>query len=194
MTTLTLTSVILAIITPIIGVISVFSWEYKPQRMTRFLIVILSGIILGSMMYEERWPGFYLALIQFFGSCIYFILSFKYGMWGRSRLDIGVFISVILIGLVWYMTESSRIALVLSIVVHAVAFVPTFLKTWLYPRTESWIFYGCDVFAGLVSLFAISQIFTFGAIFSWYVFFLNLSMVLIIVLRRRYLLQQKISN
>lgn len=103
-------------------------------------------------------------------------------------MDMTVLISVILIGLTWYMTENSRIALILSIVVHAVAFVPTFLKTWLYPHTESWKFYSCDVLAALVSLFAISQIFTFGAIFSWYVFFLNLTMVLIIVSRRRCLL------
>jgi len=188
MNTLTLISIIFALITPIIWVRSIFKWEYKPQRMTRFLLLILSWIIFLSLIWEGKWAGFYLAIIQFFWSCIYFILSIKYWMWGKSRLDIWVLVSVMFIGCIWYFTQSSRLTLILSIFVDILCFVPTFLKTWHHPFTESWLFYSSDVLAGLVSLFAISNIFTFGAIFSWYVFLLNLTMVLIIVTRRKYLL------
>ena len=180
-------SIILALLTPIIGVISIYKWEYKPQRMTRFLILILTAIIFFSLLMQPITASTYLAGIQLLWSCIYFIASFKYWMGGTSKLDISVLLGVILIGIVWCMTNNALVVLMLSLWVDIVAFVPTFVKTWKYPHTESWMFYWCDVLAGLVSLFSLAQIFTFGAIFSWYVFFLNLTMVLIIVLRRKYL-------
>ncbi|MFA6079979.1 MAG: hypothetical protein WC753_00660 [Candidatus Gracilibacteria bacterium] len=194
MNTLTLISIFLALLTPIIGVRSIYKGEYKPQRMTRFLIFILTGIMFFSLLLQSRGAGVYLAGVQFLGSCVYFILSFKYGMGGASRLDFSVLVGVIAIGVIWSITSNPFLVLILSLGVDFIAFIPTFSKTWYYPHTESVPFYGCDVVAAMVNLIAISHIFSHDAVFSWYVLFLNLLMVLIIVFRRRYFLKEKVIS
>ena len=178
-------SVIFAFITPIIGITSIFRWEYKPQRMTRFLVLVLAGVFLVSLFIQDAGVGFYLATVQFIWASIYFGLSFKYWMGWTSSLDISVLIGVILLGIVWYLTNNPLIALVMSMIIYVIAFSPTFIKTWHYPYTESWLFYGCDVAAALISLVALWNIFILNALFPCFVLFLNLTMVMIIVLGRK---------
>jgi hypothetical protein len=76
-------------------------------------------------------------------------------MGGMSRFDIIVLIGVVCVGIIWYITNNPLVALVMSVLIYTVAFLPTFIKTWKHPYTESWPFYGCDVTAAIVSLVAL---------------------------------------
>jgi len=80
-------SVIIGFITPIIGIRSVLKGGFKPQRMTRFLIFVISLLFVGTLLAQGDRNGVFIAIAQLIGSLIIFILSIKKGMGGTEKFD-----------------------------------------------------------------------------------------------------------
>jgi len=70
------------------------------------------------------------------GTLSIFILSIKRGIGGSSKLDIMIFLMVIVSLVVWYTTKNPVLGLIMSIVTDFIAFSPTLIKAWVLPETE----------------------------------------------------------
>lgn len=178
-------SIIQGLIGQGIGIYSIFKGVYKPQRMTRFLYFLMSIIFIGTLIAQKSWDALGFALAQNLGGFFIFLLSFKYGMGGFNKSDIIVLVGTFISGTIWLVTKNPTYALLFGIITDLIAFIPTFLKTWVLPYTEDWKFYASDVLASSFSGLSLTR-FTIGDLaYPVYIFILNLSVTLLIVIRRK---------
>ena len=81
-----------------------------------------------------------------------FLFSFKYGF-GRATLWDGIFLSVALLAFIpWAITRDPTLSVVIAVGIDLVSFIPTFRKTWSYPKTESSGLYAANVARHVLAL------------------------------------------
>ncbi len=180
-------SIIAGFVSPIIGVASVLKGSFRPQRMTRFLIFLVSLLFVGTLYAQGDRNSIYMASAQLLGSAALFYLSLKRGMGGNTRLDWIVFVMALVSLVVWQTNNNPLLGLLMSIVTDFIAFVPTLIKTWKYPGTEEWKFYMSDVVASFFSILSIVAFSLSNVVFPVYILLINTTSVLMILGRRQYL-------
>lgn len=178
-------SIFLGFITPIIGVRSILKGEYKPQRITRLLLFIVTAIFVGTLFSQGDRIGLFLAIPSFIGSTAIFILSIKYGVGGRSKMDIITLIGALFSLVVWKVTDNPTLGLYASILTDFIGFSPTLVKSYKEPYTESYLFYGCDLVASFFNLLALKSYLMMDLAFPLYIFLVNFTITVIILIRRR---------
>lgn len=188
MTNLFLTlSTIAAFCSPLIGIYAILRGNFRPQRMTRFLIWIISVLFVGTLYAQGDRNGIYIAGAQLLGSTAIFFLSLKRGLGGTSRFDFFVFGLAILSLIIWQTTANPTLGLLMSIFTDLIAFTPTLVKTWKLPHTEDWRFYLSDVVASFFGLLAITNFDLKTLAFPTYILFINTTGVVMILLRHHHL-------
>lgn len=176
-----------------VGVYAVFKSGYKPQRMTRFIYVLMTLMFVSTLASQGSWDALYLAGTQAIGTILFFILSLKYGMGGMNRLDLFTFFGFLVSLVVWKMTSNPTLALYLAILTEAIGFIPTIEKTWRMPWTEDWRFYFSDVLAGAFSILSVSVVSLENYAFPLYIFLLNLLAMILIIWRGKVVSRPKSS-
>lgn len=180
-------SIIAGSVAPIIGVTSVLKGSFRPQRMTRFLIFLVSLLFVGTLYAQGDRNSIYMASAQLLGSTALFFLSLKRGMGGNTKFDWVVFTMAIGSLIVWQTTKNPLLGLLMSLVTDFIGFVPTLIKTWKYPETEEWKFYMSDVVASFFSILSIGVFSLSNLAFPVYIFLINTVSVVMILGRKRYL-------
>src|SRR5688572_9227777 len=118
-------SAILPIISSWTYIVAIWKGSVSPQRMTRFLMLIISGLSFGSLLAGDDHSGIWLALASFVQSLAIVMLTFRHGMGGRDRLDM-VCLLLCGIGIVLWMTfDESLIGLIASLVADLIACIPS---------------------------------------------------------------------
>jgi hypothetical protein len=178
-------SIIAGFSTPTIGIYTMLKSDFRPQRMTRFLIMLISLIFFGTLYAQGDTNGIWIALAQVIGSTIIFILSIKRGIGGYGKFDLIIFLLAVLSLILWQTSHNPMLGLIMSIVTDLIAFTPTIIKMWQLPNTEEWRFYLSDLVASTFSLLSLT-VYSFSTIvFPAYIFFFNLIGVSVILFRRR---------
>lgn len=173
----------IASLLPLIGGIvyirSIFRGKSVPQRMTRLLMLVITGLSFISLWADGDTSGIWLALASLAQAIIVWALSFRYGMGGRDRLDIACFfLCFIGIGL-WWGSGDALVGLAAFILADFVAVLPSLVKTIRLPFTELALFYALDVVAA--SLILLVGPYTVDALlYPVYLFCINLAFVMII--------------
>ena len=178
-------SILAGFTSPVIGINSILRGNFRPHRMTRFLIFLVSLLFVGTLLAQGDHNGIFIAVAQFLGSAVIFYLSLKRGLGGWATTDKIVLVMSLLTIVVWKTTSDATLALLMSIVADVIGFSPTLVKTWKWPETEEWKFYMSDVVA---SFFSILSIATYGLAtlaFPVYILLINTTSVVIILGRRR---------
>ena len=178
-------SVIFSISAYLAGIISIIMGGFRPQRMTRFLLFLISILLVATSFAQGNRNTVYWMLAICIGNLIIFILSIKKGLGGTSKLDICVFFMVIISLIVWFTTKDPVVGLTLSIVTDFIAFSPTLIKSWILPETENWKVYMIEVFCSSCNLLSLSY-FSFGKlVFPVYMLLINSTTTSIIFFRGR---------
>lgn len=156
----------------------------KPQRTTRLLLVVICLISFTSLFSQNYTPGLWLALMSLLQAVVLCLLSLKWGIGGRSNLD-GICVLLCVVGIIWWLLSGQSLGgLVASIVADLVAVVPSAVKTFRWPKTESWLFYLLDAISGLI--FALIGPRTFIAlVYPLYIVLVNLAFVALILVGAR---------
>lgn len=181
-------SSVFALITSIFGIYFIFKGEYKPQRMTRTISVIINTIFVLSLFFGGDKSAIYLAMGGWISSIIIFILAFKYGIGGKSKFDflvLGLSITSIII---WKITDNPIIALYFSIFAGFFGMIPTVFKSYMQQYTENPIFYASDIIASFFSclaVFSLGQSSDLAKIsYPLYILIINLLCFILIILGR----------
>ena len=174
---------LVASLLPLIGSVtyirSIFKGKTVPQRMTRLLMLVISALAFISLWADGDTSGIWLALASLVQAAIIWLLSFRYGMGGRDRLDILCFILCFAgIGL-WWVSGDALIGLLAFIVADFVAVIPSLVKTVRLPHTELALFYLLDVVAsGLIVL--VGPYSWQALLYPTYLLAINLAFVMVI--------------
>ena len=171
----------LAGISSLLYIISILRGKNKPQRITRF--VVFGTILLGTFaLYANHdWPTFWLNVVYCVSNLLIFLLSIKYGMGGWAKTDIACLVISGIGILIWQITSEPLLALFASIFANIIGNIPALLKTYKFPKTETWIYYFLGIFANGIILFA-QKSFSFGKyVFPIYIVLLNTTFLFLIL-------------
>ncbi len=94
-----------------------------------------------------------------FTPLLVFIVSFlnKNSYWKLSRQDYLCGVMSLIALIVWHVTKNPEYAIIFSIISDGLAAIPTLIKAWKYPHTESVIAFVGGLILALSSFFAITS-------------------------------------
>lgn len=121
---------------------------------------------------------------------IVFSVFNKDSYWKLNRLDyLCLFLSFCALAC-WFYFKEGALATVFAILADGIAYVPTYIKSWKSPDTETAWPYGAGIFANLLGL-ATMSVFSFNTVaFAVYLIIANILEISILFFRRKYLLIQ----
>lgn len=159
----------------------------RPARSTRILFLLLMVVTLFVQSQEFTSWVLLLTIGELASQMLLFGLSFKYGMGGLSRLDITCYGAFAISLLAYLLTKNATLSLTLLILTDLIAFVPTIVKIWRDPTSDTWAFFVVGgMAAAAASLLARSGNSYGEVIFPAYIFVSNaLAAAPIIVHNRR---------
>jgi hypothetical protein len=170
----------------IVYALAIIKGKAKPHRTTRLVFVITTSLVFASLLAQQNQVAVWLAGISASLSFLIFLLSFKFGMGGWSKSDIAC-LFIALAGIIaWQITENPLIGLYFAIGSDFTAMVPTLIKTYRFPETETWIFFFINVIAISLNLLAIKNFVFQEYLYPLYLLLANISMV-ILILRPKFL-------
>ena len=138
---------------------SILRGETRPNRATWFIWTVLGLVTALSYKGVGAGPTVWMAWVFFVNPLITFVLSFKYGVGGWSKLDRFCLAGVLLAAAVWFFSPGW--ALAMSIAVDLCGLIPTLYKSWHKPEEENLAGWVIITVASVLNLFAIDSL-SFG--------------------------------
>jgi len=130
----------------------------KPNRVTWLLWAIAP--MIGFVAAVSKGTGLAAVPVFMAGFCplLIFVASFavRGAHWKLVKLDYACGLLSILALVFWAVTSNADIAILFAILSDALASVPTLIKGWQYPETESAVPYLIGAFGGFTSFLAIT--------------------------------------
>jgi multisubunit Na+/H+ antiporter MnhB subunit len=143
-------SALLAVVGSFSYCVSIVRGRTKPHRITRLVLLFVLALNFVGVIAAHGNPGavLYGGIICAFG-VIFFLLSLGRGMGGTTVFDWACF-AIATAGVIgWQITGNAILGIWLAAFADFVAYVPAFVKTWKYPRTESpWLY----ILSGLAAI------------------------------------------
>ena len=138
---------------------SMLKGSVKPNRVSWALWSIAPMISFSASVSNGTGLAAVPVFMAGFGPLIIFVASFavKGGHWKLAKLDYSCGLLSVLALVFWAMTSDPNIAIGFSILSDTLASVPTIIKGWQYPETESAWPYLVGIFGGLTSFLAITE-------------------------------------
>ena len=149
--------------------------RYRVQRAssTRLMLFFLVALgLLQSHSIGSTWSLF-LLVGEVALSAVLLPLAIKYGLGGMAKLDIICYSLLVVDVTFWLTTDNTQMALVLTITADIIATIPTIIKTYKFPNSETPLFHGLGTIAALLAILAEPQFIFVTVMFPIYLFFTN---------------------
>lgn len=145
---------VLPLVSSGVYIASILRGYTKPQRTTKLLMSLITGMSFFALLASSDVSGVWLALTSFVQSLVIFCLSLRWGMGGKGWLDT-VCVALCVVGvMIWLGAGEPAVGLMAAILADFIAIIPAFVKTWRLPHTETHWFYTLDGLAGLLVMIA----------------------------------------
>jgi hypothetical protein len=177
-----------AIIGAIIGSLGGFYYVYEtllgkaqPNRITWLLWGIFPLVIFVAQRAQgvERvsWASFVAGLTPLLIVAASFFNRAAY--WKSEPRDYYLMAAALLGLILWAITDKPNLALLFALLADVLAGIPTLIKAYRHPQSESWIAYALSAFGFGISFLSV-HIYNFeNAAFVAYLFILNLALALL---------------
>jgi hypothetical protein len=153
--------VIIGVIVQLIGVIKyikdTLSGITKPNKVTWLLWSVAPLIATAAALTDGVGLSVLPTFMAGFGPLLVLTASFinKNAYWKSEKFDYVCGICSLLALVFWYITKEPEVAIIFSIVSDGLAAIPTLIKSWKYPETESPLAYVTGLLSSLTSFAAI---------------------------------------
>lgn len=131
----------------------------KPNLVTWSLWFIAPMIAVSAAMSEG--VGWSVLPMFMAGLCPFLVLIFslisRRSYWGLTKFDFVCGLLSVLALILWWLTKNPTVAIIFAIASDGLAGLPTIIKSWKYPETETPVTYLFGVFSAAVSFFAIKK-------------------------------------
>ena len=152
----------LVILSAVISILGFLSYtkdtllgKSKQNRVTYFMWALspLLGATIAISAHADLWATSRVFLAGFM-PVIIFVASFanSKGYWKLTKFDFLCGACSLLAVILWLFAHSPLIAILLAILGDAFAAVPTLVKLWKFPESETGLFYLADFFATILIL------------------------------------------
>lgn len=171
-----------AIVGAIVGSLGGFYYLYEtlvgrtqPNRITWLLWGIFPMVIFVAQRVQGVQGISWASFVAGFTPLLIVAASFmnKKAYWRTEPRDYCLMGAAILGLILWAMTDNPNLALLFSLLADLLASVPTLVKSYRHPRSESWVAYAISTFGFGISFLSVQTYNLENATFVAYVFILN---------------------
>lgn len=177
-----------AIVGAVIGSLGGFYYLYEtivgkaqPNRITWLLWGIFPMIIFMAQRVQGVRDLSWASFVAGFTPLLILAASFfnKKAYWKSEPRDYYLMAAAIIGIILWVVTDNPNLALLLSLLADLLAAIPTLIKAYRHPHSESWIAYAVSTFGFGISFLSV-QIYTIeNTAFVSYLFLLNGALALL---------------
>ncbi|MFZ1398665.1 MAG: hypothetical protein WAS33_17295 [Candidatus Promineifilaceae bacterium] len=149
--------------------------KVQPNRVTWLLWTLFPMIIFIAQRVQGIESLSWATFVAGFNPLLIVLVSFinKKAYWKTEPRDYGLMAAAIVGLILWAVTREPNLAILFSLVADFLASLPTVIKAYKYPETESWPAYALSAAGFGLGVLAI-QTFTFeNYAFITYIFFIN---------------------
>lgn len=157
----------------------------KPERATWFIWSILTSILFFAQASKGATNSLWLTGVQALGVIIIFLLALKFGEGGVERRDIYALIAAGIGLIAWFFTREAAVALWITIGIDFAGASLTIAKAYRDPGSETASAWIISSIAGIFGALAVGSFSINLLAFPIYVFIINLSVFMAILLGRR---------
>ena len=161
-------------------ILSIRHGRTVPNQVTWGIWTMIGFILLWSSYASGATNTLWLLVALVISQCIITTYAFKYGQGDWQRLDkfclVGAGVSLLL----WLLSGSPLVALLMNTVMDMLGAVPTINKVYRNPNSESLVFWSMSFTSALLNLFAIEWFSLASVVFPLYLFTLNIIILLLI--------------
>jgi hypothetical protein len=166
---------------------SMFRRQTKPNRVTWFMWCIAPFVATAASVSSGASWAAVPVFMSGFGPFLIFVASFfsKNAYWKNTSFDYACGLLSGLALVLWYVTSNPNVAIVFAILSDALAAVPTLIKAWHNPETESAWPYIVGTFTPMTS-FLVASAWTFSVLgFPTYLIAINVTLLVPIITKRK---------
>lgn len=150
-------TLILSVISPWFYSRSIFAHKARPHKVTRLIVWLASIAGILAVIHSSNLAGKIFAGIFLARATYLLILAMMYGVGGASRLDRICLVIGALAVAMYVVTGSGLLAISFGVLSDLIGYVPTFVKTWRDPTSESPTFFAIEGVASFLGVLAIWQ-------------------------------------
>ena len=163
----------------------IFANKTKPHAFSWLIWGVLTAIGFAGQVADGAGPG---AWVTGFTAIVCFFVFIAGLIKGRKNIVLVDWLSLIGSGialLLWPLTQSPLLSVILITVIDALGFFPTFRKSFFRPDEETLITYFLSGFKFLLSLFALSNFTIITSLYPISLVIMNWAFILMLIVRRR---------
>lgn len=124
--------------------------------MTYFIWFIVDTLSIASYIAVGARTTIWVGLVYVITGLSIFLLSFKYGMGGYSKLDIACLLLALIGVSIWVTTSSALLALCFSTFASKIGYLPTIKKAYFFPETENTLSWTMTSLTSVLNIFALT--------------------------------------
>ncbi|HWQ07859.1 MAG TPA: hypothetical protein VN436_02085 [Holophaga sp.] len=159
----------------------------QPNRITWLLWGIFPMIIFVAQRAQGVAGVSWVSFVAGFTPLLVVAASFfnAKAYWKSEPRDYGLMAAAVLGLVLWALTDTPNLALLFSLLADMLASVPTVIKAYRHPRSESWVAYAISTLGFGISLLSVRAFDIGNATFVAYVFILNGALAVLASRNRR---------
>lgn len=127
----------IALLSNVPYIVDTIKGKTKPHRVTWFVLVVLNITFVANQIGSGASNTLWLAISFLVSTIIISALSIKKGVGGGTKMDYLILLGSVVGVLLWVMFNSPVASTISNLTVASLAFVPTILKSWKAPETET---------------------------------------------------------
>lgn len=145
----------------------------KPSRSTWFIWSFIGLMLAISYKASGAEDTIWVPVSEAIAPTIIALLSIKYGVGGKDKIDILAFAGSAFSLILWWLFNSPVVALVTNLTIDFFASIPTIKKSWHNPDEESRFAWNMTTLGNLFNLFAIDKLIFAVIIYPIYTFIID---------------------
>lgn len=165
-------------------ILSVLKKHTKPHVFSWGVWALIMSVVFFAQFSQGAGAGAWVTGFSAAMCCVITVLSLWRGEKHITRSDWAAFLGALLTIPLWYITKNPLWAVVLATLVDALAYFPTFRKSWYKPREEHFFTYCMDAVKWIFALCALQNYSLVTLLYPCFLLIANTTLVSMIVWRR----------
>lgn len=163
----------------------IFAGSVRPHFFSWFVWAVLTGIGYAAQVAGGGGPGSWVTGVSALVCAVIAALALKYGEKDIKRSDWIAFLGSLAAIPLWIMTKDPLYSVFLITIIDAVAFWPTFRKSWLRPDEESVFTFAASSLKFALGIAALTEVNLVTAFYTGSLVVMNGVFVVMVLYRRR---------
>lgn len=181
---ITLAGVVVCLLSYGIYIRAILKGQARPHLFTWMIFTVLTSIGFLAQLSADAGPGMFITGLSGLGNLTIAVFAFWKGEKNITRSDWVFFIGALAAIPVWLATETPLYAVLMISAIDAMAFYPTFRKSWNKPWDESAVAYALAGLQFFMSVMGMEKINVITALYPLVIVGLNVLLIALLLGRR----------